>query len=264
MKIEAKKTVDISGNVMGEIVNLAVAEGDHVELDQFLLQIDPAQLKAQTTGNQAALRALRADTAAARANRDLRLSPVGIGAFNLVRAETYRRAGGYGALRMEVIDDMKLGMLVQRVGGRLRCWTASEEAEMDWAASPRELMRVLEKNFFAMTDLRFGIAGFAVAIMFSAWFTAIIGPFSGRPIGYAAFAGWASMALPAALFARRTGWGILPGFLAPVIFPLLPWTLLRSTWLTWRQGGIRWRGTFYSLELLRKHLVPLFARAPRD
>jgi glycosyltransferase involved in cell wall biosynthesis len=201
--------------------------------------------------------------AAARANRDRRLSPMGIGAFNLVRAAAYRRVGGYEVLRMEVVDDMKLGMLVQRDGGRLRCWTAAEEAEMDWAANPRELMRVLEKNFFALADLRFGIAAFGVAIMFAAWLTALAGPFSGRLTGYAAFAGLASIVLPAALFARRSHWGILPAFLAPVIFPLLPWALLRSTWLTWRQGGIRWRGTLYPLELLRKHRVPLFARPRR-
>ena len=201
--------------------------------------------------------------AAARANRDCRVSPVGIVAFNLVRAEAYRRLGGYEVLRMEVVDDMKLGMLVQRGGGRLRCWTATDEAEIDWAPNPRELTRVLEKNFFALADLRFGVAAFAVAIMFAAWFTAIAGPFSGRLAGYAAIAGLASMVLPAALFARRLRWGILPALLAPVIFPLLPWALLRSAWRTWRQGGIRWRGTLYSLELLRKHRVPLFARPPR-
>jgi len=201
--------------------------------------------------------------AAARANRDRRLSPVGIGAFNLVRAEAYRRFGGYEVLRMEVVDDMKLGMLVQRDGGRLRCWTAAEEVEMDWAANPRELIRVLEKNFFALADLRFGIAALAVTIMFTAWFTAITGPFSGRWMGYAAFAGLASIALPAALFARRSRWGTLPALLAPVIFPLLPWALLRSAWLAWRTGGIGWRGTLYSLELLRKHRVPLFARPRR-
>lgn len=68
-KIEAKKKVDISANVMGQIVNLAVKEGEAVELGQFLLQIDGAQLEAQTTGNRAALDALQADAEAARSNR---------------------------------------------------------------------------------------------------------------------------------------------------------------------------------------------------
>jgi len=248
----------MSPDLIADTVRAAVSERAE------LVCLFPAQKRISLWGRAAILTfSMGLLVAAARANRDCRVSPVGIGAFNLVRAEAYRRLGGYEVLRMEVVDDMKLGMLVQRGGGRLRCWTATDEAEIDWAPNPRELTRVLEKNFFALADLRFGVAAFAVAIMFAAWFTAIAGPFSGRLTGYAALAGLASMVLPAALFARRSRWGVLPAFLAPVIFPLLPWALLRSTWMTWRQGGIRWRGTLYSLELLRKHRVPLFARPPR-
>jgi glycosyltransferase involved in cell wall biosynthesis len=225
----------------------------------------PAQKRISLWGRAAVLVfSLGLLIAAARANRDRRRSPVGIGAYNLVRTAAYRRAGGYAALRMEIIDDLKLGMLLERSGGRLRCWTAVGQAEMDWAASPRDLMRALEKNFFAMADLRFGLAAAAIAIMFTAWFAAIAGPFTGRWSGYAAFAGLMLMPLPAALFGRHSRWGLPCAILTPLIYPLLPWTLLRSTWLTWRQGGIRWRGTLYPLGLLREHLVPLFVRAPRD
>jgi len=249
----------MSPDLIANTVRVALSE------QAALVCLFPAQKRSSLWGRAALLNfSMGLLFAAARANRDRRASPVGIGAFNLVRAEAYRRCGGYAALRMEVIDDMKLGMLIQRNGGRLRCWTAGDEAEMDWAASPRELMRVLEKNFFALADLRFGLVGFAVTVMLAAWLTAIIGPFSGRLTGYAAFVGWASILLPAALFSRRARWGVLPVLLTPLIFPLLPWALLRSAWLTWKQGGIHWRGTFYSLELLRKHRVPLFARPPRD
>lgn len=249
----------MSHDLIANTVRAAVSE------QADLVCLLPAQKRISLWGRAAMLTfSMALLVAAARANRDRRLSPVGIGAFNLVRAEAYRRSGGYEALRMEVIDDMKLGMLLQRTGSRLRCWTAAEEASMDWAATPHELMRALEKNFFALADLRFGIAAFGVAIMSAAWFTAIAGPFSGQWTGYAAFAGWASMVLPAALFARHSRWGLLPAILTPVVFPLLPWALFRSAWLAWRQGGIRWRGTLYSLELLRKHRVPLFARPQRD
>jgi hypothetical protein len=43
-------------------------------------------------------------------NRDRPGSYVGVGAFNLVRASAYRRCGGYEALRLTVVDDMKLGI----------------------------------------------------------------------------------------------------------------------------------------------------------
>ncbi len=44
---------------------------------------------------------------------------------------------------------------------------------------------------------------------------------------------------------------------APLAGALLTWSLLRSTWATLRQGGVWWRGTFYSLRELRAHAGPL-------
>jgi hypothetical protein len=224
----------------------------------------PAQKRISLWGRAAMLTfSLALVISAGRANRDDRLAPVGIGAYNLVRAQTYRRAGGYEALRMEVIDDMKLGLLLMRGGSRLRCWTAAGEAEMDWAATPRELVCALDKNFIALAELHFGAAALGVGIMFAAWFTAVGGPLIGGWSGFIALGGLVSMVLPAAMFARRSDWGLLPAILAPVVFPLLPWALSRSAWLTWRQGGIRWRETFYPLELLRKHRVSLFLKPRR-
>lgn len=69
-KIEAKRKVDISANVMGQIVNLAVREGDRVGKGDFLLQIDKAQLAASAAGAAASLEALFADREAARATLD--------------------------------------------------------------------------------------------------------------------------------------------------------------------------------------------------
>lgn len=67
-QVEAKRKVDLSANVMGQIVNLAVREGDRVEKGDFLLQIDQAQLEADAQGAAASLEALFHDRDAARAN----------------------------------------------------------------------------------------------------------------------------------------------------------------------------------------------------
>ena len=45
-------------------------------------------------------------------NRDRPKKYLGIGAFNLVRAAAYRECGGYEALRLTVLDDVKLGLLL--------------------------------------------------------------------------------------------------------------------------------------------------------
>jgi HlyD family secretion protein len=67
-KIQARRKVDLSALVMGQIVNLAVKEGDHVKRGQLLLQIDKAQLAAAAQGREASLAAMRHDLDAAKAN----------------------------------------------------------------------------------------------------------------------------------------------------------------------------------------------------
>ena len=66
-RIDAKRKVDLSANVMGQIVNLAVREGDVVQKNDFLLQIDQKQLAASAEGAAASTRALFSDRDASRA-----------------------------------------------------------------------------------------------------------------------------------------------------------------------------------------------------
>ena len=69
-KIQARRKVDLSALVMGQIVNLAVKEGDKVQKGQLLLQIDKAQLAAAAEGSEASLAAMRNDLAAAKATAE--------------------------------------------------------------------------------------------------------------------------------------------------------------------------------------------------
>ena len=52
-KIQPLKKVDISANIPGQVVNLAVREGEEVEKGAFLLQIDQAQYQASTRSSEA-------------------------------------------------------------------------------------------------------------------------------------------------------------------------------------------------------------------
>jgi HlyD family secretion protein len=67
-QIDAQRKVDLSANVMGQIINLAIREGDVVKKGDFLLQIDRKQLTASAEGAEASVRALFSDRDAARAN----------------------------------------------------------------------------------------------------------------------------------------------------------------------------------------------------
>jgi HlyD family secretion protein len=66
-RIDAQRKVDLSANVMGQIINLAVREGDVVKKGDFLLQIDQKQLAATAQGAAMSLQALLSDRDSARA-----------------------------------------------------------------------------------------------------------------------------------------------------------------------------------------------------
>jgi HlyD family secretion protein len=67
-KIQAEKRVDLSALVMGQIVNLAVRNGDPVRKGDFLLQIDRNQAAAGEAGSAAALQASLAARDSAKAS----------------------------------------------------------------------------------------------------------------------------------------------------------------------------------------------------
>ena len=69
-KIQAERRVDLSAVVMGQIVNLAVRDGDAVKKNDYLLQIDRNQAVAGEAGSAAALAGSLAALDSARATLD--------------------------------------------------------------------------------------------------------------------------------------------------------------------------------------------------
>ena len=58
-KIQPKRSVNISADTMGRVTNLAINEGDRVARGQFLLQIDPRNLRSAVQRNEASMQAAR-------------------------------------------------------------------------------------------------------------------------------------------------------------------------------------------------------------
>jgi HlyD family secretion protein len=69
-KIEAKTSVDISADITGRIIEIAVREGDVVKRGQFLLQIDPAQYQAAVARAQGVVASTQAILLQTKASRD--------------------------------------------------------------------------------------------------------------------------------------------------------------------------------------------------
>jgi HlyD family secretion protein len=58
-KIQPKRFVNISADTMGRVTDLAVNEGDRVQKGQFLLQVDPRNLRSAVQRTEASLEAAR-------------------------------------------------------------------------------------------------------------------------------------------------------------------------------------------------------------
>lgn len=67
-RIRARRSVDISADVMGRVIEVAVREGQPVRQGQLLLRIDPTQFAAEVQRMRAAVAQARAQEAQQRAN----------------------------------------------------------------------------------------------------------------------------------------------------------------------------------------------------
>jgi len=191
----------------------------------------------------------------ARANQDAPGGYVGFGAFNLVRASTYRAFGGHEALRLTVLDDVRLGLLVRRAGGKCRGFLGGSDTRCHWGTTLGQGIRLTEKNYFAAVHysgaLAWGI-GIFVGLL---WIGVAIALASATVLGLVAVLAGGLLALPAIVFARRLQWPIGAAFLAPFVHSLAAYAVVRSAFLTWRRGGVQWRDTFYPLAELRDGAV---------
>ena len=95
---------------------------------------------------------------------------IGVGGFNLVRRDVYVSLGGFEALRMEVVDDLRLGWLVKRGGYAQRIAAGPQLVRIRWLQGALGVVHLAEKNGFAVYRYRVGLTllaslGLAVQIV---------------------------------------------------------------------------------------------------
>src|SRR5580704_4246325 len=79
---------------------------------------------------------------------------MGVGAFNLICRTAYEAVGTYKALRMEVLDDMKLGKVVKNAGFAQRNVFGDDLISIRWANGALGVVNNLTKNFFAILSFQ--------------------------------------------------------------------------------------------------------------
>ncbi len=184
---------------------------------------------------------------------------IGIGAFNLIRRTAYQALGGFAAFPMEIVEDIGLGRRVKQAGLRQRVAFGRDLVSVHWAAGAHGLIGVMTKNLFSIVNFRVALVLLVclwLALFNIAPYLAIFFPGYTLP----AVITLASIASTYHLMGQRSGLGVRNALLTPFAAAVFIYAMLRSAFITLRQGGVLWRGTFYSLPELRRHTAPLLPR----
>jgi hypothetical protein len=177
----------------------------------------------------------------------------GVGAFSMVRRTDFDQSPGWEWLKMEVGDDVGLGMImVREAGAKSILGIGPELLQIDWYSSVGALVAGLEKNSYGAmcgySMLRVAGAASMLLGMLVGPFLAVLSPF---PALWALAGGVLSSLVVLALVFRRVGQPILASLCCPLGLAVLAGALVRSAFTTERQGGIRWRRQFYPLAELK-------------
>ncbi len=178
---------------------------------------------------------------------------VGVGACGLVRRSLLSQSPGLPWLKMEVVDDLALAQLAWQAGGKLDVYWGRECLGVEWYPSMGDLIRGLEKNLFAGAQYQYwrallGIIGI-LFVAVAPWLSIFSGNWLLSLTAVGAFSGY-WLAWISGDKAQGVGW--LERLISPLLLFVIAWALARSTFITWRQGGIQWRETFYSIADLRR------------
>jgi hypothetical protein len=188
---------------------------------------------------------------------------MGVGAFNLVCPAALQEAGGLDWLRMEVADDMAIGMMMKQARRKCEVVNAMGLLEMHWYQTCGQAMRCSERGWatpgdFHAAGMIVGAVGIAMleaapVVMPALLAAAIVLP-AGAALQVAAAAGLAVTAaflVAAWLMTRWSGGRILPPLLAPLLAGFAFFATARAAVLGLVRGGILWRGTLYTTDALR-------------
>lgn len=180
---------------------------------------------------------------------------IGIGAFNLVKTSIYQSIGGFETIKLDVIDDIKLGKLIKNHHYRQDFYLGIEQLKVRWQPNAWGVITGVEKNSFAS----FNYSIIRLTVVMSLYVLFFVMPFImpflfplSQTLGFIITLGVLHVfyAMVAVLFS--SGLRVTPlMFFASLA---LAFAISRSAWITLKNGGVKWRDTTYPLDVLKKNL----------
>ena len=177
----------------------------------------------------------------------------GMGAFNMVRREAYEAIGGHSSFKMDVVDDLMLGRRLKESGYRQEVLFALESLSLYWYQGIGACIKGLEKNMFAICEYNWGKALIGIFLIIFFDLFSYVGLFLfPDPASYGFLGAVVLMHGLFGYYGRPLGVRWFHHVLLPAAVLLQIYAMLHSFWKTWRQGGVYWRDTFYSLDTLKE------------
>jgi glycosyltransferase involved in cell wall biosynthesis len=186
-------------------------------------------------------------------NKNSNRSFVGIGAFNMVRRAVYREIGGHEEIKMHPVDDMMLGKTIKQHGFFQDCLLAYDFVVVPWYDSVGAMISGFEKNVFSLVHYRILL----IPVLLFAIIVPSILPVWGIVFGdsIVRMVCLPTMAIRFTMFFRGLRLRDLPAWYLPgcVISPYIAcYIIVKSAFVTIKNGGILWRGQHYPLAELKK------------
>ena len=159
------------------------------------------------------------------------------GQLVVVRRSALAAAGGFGAVRGQVVDDVALVRAVKAQGGRGGVADGSAVAECRMYTDWPQLRDGYSKSLWSAFGSPGG-AAVAMALLLLGWVVPAAAMLRGSRVGAL---GYAAGVTSRVISARRTGGRAADAPAHPVSILLLAWLTARSVWLS-RHGDPQWKG----------------------
>jgi glycosyltransferase involved in cell wall biosynthesis len=181
---------------------------------------------------------------------------LGHGAFNLIRKSAYESVGGHQAIAMQCLDDLCLGAILKKNGFRQDTVDGRDFIEREWYHSLPAMIAGMQKNSFAfykyqplpmLRDCCFAVVFFMCPLL------AVV--FCSGALCYLNMLNLLLTFLCSGYIAKQFRLEKYYAFLYPLSMGILMYIMLNSVIATYRQRGVIWRGTHYSLDMLKRRSI---------
>jgi hypothetical protein len=190
----------------------------------------------------------------------------GSGSFNMVRRDAFNNTPGFEWLRMDVVDDVGLGLMLRNAGASTRFAMSGPAVQVEWYPSLGAMFNGLTKNAFGAAG-HYSILRMSAIVLLGFLFAPAPFVALATALGSGFPCGWATMmtislgvaAIVAFVIAITTLRVTNPwidfgaAILSPIGVIILTMIAFYSMVVCVRSGGVDWRGTHYPLDELKKN-----------